>query len=141
MITGISGLHNFVQYKIPVFKFPSSNRVYLHAAVRICFQDKLTNGETCSATCMLGSNGRKRRGAEELDLSEVVTWGPVYVKEHQYNHGETHFEISTMKKIENSESESFVIQTIIISIMVIIITACVIILATVLKKKFATKTV
>ncbi|CAG5104516.1 Oidioi.mRNA.OKI2018_I69.chr1.g1294.t1.cds [Oikopleura dioica] len=74
----LNGEGSIVRYQVPVFAFPNSGKVYLHADVRICFQD---NGLTvCTKTCAPYTFSRKRRSSDELiDDSETITWGPIYI--------------------------------------------------------------
>lgn len=128
-----SGVTNFVKYKIPIFKFPSSSVVYLHAQVRICFQDKLNEeGLRCETTCTVGR--RKRRNTAG-DINELVSYGPVYITNDGLTQGLTHFEISESKSI------STVVQAIIIVAITIVLTACIVILVTMVKRRLHVKEV
>ena len=87
-----SGTDSFIKYKYPVFKFPASDTVYLHARVRICFPDKLPIGQTCTKEC---SNRGKRSAAEynRDELDDVITIG--YMVETGVHHGAARLNMDT----------------------------------------------
>lgn len=54
-------------------------QVYLHASVRICFEDG--NSVVCTKTCISENTGyRRKRSITSLeDESETITWGPIHI--------------------------------------------------------------
>jgi len=54
-------------------------QVYLHASVRICFEDG--NSVVCTKTCFSqNSDYRRKRSIASLeDESETITWGPIHI--------------------------------------------------------------
>ena len=60
-------------------KMTVTYQVYLHASVRICFEDG--NSVVCTKTCFSQKSGdRRRKSTTNLeDESETITWGPIHI--------------------------------------------------------------
>ena len=90
-----NGAGNTVRYSVPVFAFQNAqevifntflflkaysySKVYLHASVRICFEDG--NSVVCTKTCISQNSGYRRRRSitSYEDGSETITWGPIHI--------------------------------------------------------------
>ena len=87
-----SGTDSFIKYRYPVFKFPQSDTVYLHARVRICFPDKLPIGQTCDKDCPM--RGKRSIASEyQDDLDDVISIG--YMVETGVHHGAARLNMDT----------------------------------------------
>jgi len=124
-----SGTTNFVKYTIPVFKFPATSVVYLHAQVRICFQDELAKlGQTCETVC---TNARKRRETTQVIETELLSYGPVRLTESR---SEVTFEVI---RGQVEEQNRILAPIIAVMILAVVVTAFIVICA--IRKKTSVK--
>ncbi|CBY07267.1 unnamed protein product [Oikopleura dioica] len=120
-----NGAGNTTRYVVPVFAFLNAPEVYLHATVRICFENGMSL--VCTKTC-ISQDYRRRRSIKNLeDASETITWGPIHIVRPETDDqgvGE-----ATLKVANEEESISSEVKLIIV---VAIGTACVLVLGVIL---------
>ncbi|CAG5110180.1 Oidioi.mRNA.OKI2018_I69.chr2.g4607.t1.cds [Oikopleura dioica] len=100
-----NGESNLSTFSTGVFKFANFEKAYLHAKVRVCFQDNETCPKKDEEEC--DSNSRTRRFAQDLpEDGEVVSIGPFYISKEKNNDLEN-FENGPRVILRHSKNEDF----------------------------------